>query len=100
VERGFFIGLTGFAGMRQRGAHIRELLQQGALPLSQLMLETDCPYMMPDKCYLPAEVGIQGRRNEPCAMPGICRAVAECLGEKPEHVAAMTTANALRFFGL
>lgn len=100
VERGFLIGLTGFAGMKQRGAHIRELLQQGALPLNQLMIETDCPFMMPDKCYLPSELGIQGKRNEPCAMPGICRAVAECLGESPEQVAAITTANALRFFGL
>lgn len=100
VERGFFIGLTGFAGMKLRGGHIRELLRQGALPLNQLMIETDCPFMMPDKCYLPAELGIQGRRNEPCAMPGICRAVAECLGETPEQVAAITTRNAVKFFGL
>jgi len=100
VERGYFIGLTGFVGMKTRGAHIREFLRQGDLPLSQLMIETDCPFMMPDKCYLPADVGIEGRRNEPCAMPGICAAVAECLGESPERVAEVTTQNATVFFGL
>ena len=36
---GYFIGLTGFAGMKKRGAHIRQLLEQGALPLQQLMIE-------------------------------------------------------------
>ena len=86
--------------MHLRGAHIRQLLRQGALPLRQLMLETDYPFMMPDKSYLPSDLGIQGRRNEPCAMPGVCKAVAECLEETPELVAAATTENALRFFGL
>lgn len=39
VSKGYFIGLTGFAGMKRRGSHIRELLQSGALPLKQLMIE-------------------------------------------------------------
>jgi len=86
--------------MQQRGAHIRAMLQEGKLPLSQLMIETDCPFMMPDQCYLPSELGIQGHRNEPCAMPAVCRAVAECLGEAPEQVAAITTSNAKKFFSL
>jgi len=100
IARGYFVGLTGFAGMRKRGSHIRELLTRGVLPLRQLMLETDCPFMMPDKDYLPANIGIRGRRNEPCAMPAVCRAVAECLGVGASEVARVTTRNAATFFGL
>mmetsp|Transcript_160209 Transcript_160209/g.283811 ORF Transcript_160209/g.283811 Transcript_160209/m.283811 type:complete len:589 (-) Transcript_160209:77-1843(-) len=100
LSRGYFIGLTGFAGMKQRGFHIRAMLQKGVLPLQQLMIETDCPFMMPDKEYLPVELGLQGRRMEPCGMPAVCRAVAECLGVDPADVARITTANATRFFGL
>ena len=35
VARGYFVGLTGFAGMARRGAHVRELLAAGRLPLSR-----------------------------------------------------------------
>ncbi|CAK9036840.1 unnamed protein product [Durusdinium trenchii] len=84
VSAGYFIGLTGFAGMKKRGAHIRQLLEQGALPLQQLMIETDCPFMLPDKEYLPDKLGIAGRKNEPCSMPAVCRAIAECL-KAPLH---------------
>ncbi|CAE7748833.1 tatD [Symbiodinium sp. KB8] len=100
VSRGYFIGLTGFAAMKKRGAHIRQLLQDGAIPLEQLMIETDCPFMLPDREYLPDTLGVRGRTNEPCCMPAICRAVAECLEVPAEEVAKVTTANARRFFGL
>lgn len=100
LERGYFIGLTGFAGMRQRGSHIRKMLQKGVVPLKQLMIETDCPFMMPDKDYFPDDLGLQGRRMEPCGMPAVCRAVAECLGVEPADVARATTENARRFFRL
>ena len=36
------------------GAHVREALRTGLLPLSQLLLETDSPFMRPDRAYLPA----------------------------------------------
>ncbi|CAJ1408113.1 unnamed protein product [Effrenium voratum] len=100
IGKGYFIGLTGFAGMKKRGAHIRQLLATGALPLQQLMIETDCPFMLPDKEYLPDSLGIAGRKNEPCCMPAVCRAIAECLEVPPQKVAQVTTSNALRFFGI
>eukprot|EP00438_Fugacium_kawagutii_P017578 Skav222241 [mRNA] locus=scaffold3059:165090:175699:- [translate_table: standard] len=85
VAQGYFIGLTGFAAMKRRGAHIRQMLEAGDIPVQQLMLETDCPFMMPDKEYLPDVLGIAGRKNEPCSMPAVCRAVAECLKIPPEQ---------------
>jgi TatD DNase family protein len=100
VSRGYFIGLTGFAGMKTRGAKLRAALQAGALPLEKLMLETDCPFMMPDRDYIPEDVGVSGKKNEPCVMPGVCNAVAECYGVDPKKVAEQTTATAQLFFGL
>jgi len=100
VSRGYFIGLTGFAGMRKRGAHIREFLSGNIIPLSQLMIETDCPFMMPDSEYIPPMLGLQDRRMEACALPAVCNAVAEAVGQSPEAIARITTENAVRFFGL
>lgn len=100
VSRGFFIGLTGHAGMQTRGAHIRAALRAGTLPLSRLMLETDCPFMMPDRAYIPTELGIAGKKSEPCVMLSVCKAIAECYGVESNEVAEQTTNNARTFFGL
>ncbi|MGB5133018.1 MAG: TatD family hydrolase, partial [Steroidobacteraceae bacterium] len=40
------------------------------------------------------------RRNEPMYLPLILEAVAACRGQAPGEVAAQTTANAQRFFGI
>jgi TatD DNase family protein len=74
-------------------------METGALPLNRLMIETDAPYMTPDKEWLPKAVGIKGR-NEPAALPGVCRAVAAALQQDIEDVARASTSNAVRFFGL
>lgn len=96
VALGFMIGVTGFVALRQRGAQLRQALSKGLVPLPQLMLETDAPFMTPDG--LPASIGVAPRKNEPCALPAVARCVAECLGADPRDVAAQTTSNALRFF--
>lgn len=100
VQRGYRIGLTGFVAMQERGAHVREALRAGALPLENLLLETDAPFMKPDKAYLPDVKALKRGQCEPCIVPAVCRAVAECLELPPEHVATITTANACAFFGL
>eukprot|EP01062_Namystynia_karyoxenos_P010302 TRINITY_DN13648_c0_g1_i1.p1 TRINITY_DN13648_c0_g1~~TRINITY_DN13648_c0_g1_i1.p1 ORF type:complete len:533 (+),score=68.39 TRINITY_DN13648_c0_g1_i1:72-1670(+) len=104
VSRGYTIGLTGFAGMRTRGAHVRAALRDGLLPLSQLLLETDCPYMRPDEQWMPPGActgGWLSRGTEPCVTAGVCRAVAACVDAwTEESVARQTTANAVSFFRL
>ena len=70
------------------------------LTLNQIMLETDAPFMAPDKLWLPKEAGLGGRKNEPAAMPAVCRAVATALGVHESVLAQASTANAARFFGL
>ncbi|KAK3286860.1 hypothetical protein CYMTET_5604 [Cymbomonas tetramitiformis] len=98
VRKGYNIGLTGFVGMRKRGAHVREALQNGSLPLERIMVETDSPFMQPDKVYIPKELGISYGKNEPCVVPAVVRAVAECMEVPEQQIAHATTQNALRFF--
>ncbi len=60
------------------------------------MLETDAPYLLPrDLEPRPAS-----RRNEPSYLPHIARSVAHLRGETLESLAASTTRNAVKFFGL
>lgn len=60
------------------------------------MIETDCPFMTPDNG---AQL-VQGGRNEPCSLPAVVKVIARCYGVEPDEIAAATTANARRVFGL
>ena len=60
------------------------------IPLEQIVLETDCPYLTP--------VPHRGKRNESSYIRYVCEAVARIKGLDPEHVAAVTTENARRMF--
>ena len=60
------------------------------IPLEELLLETDCPYLTP--------VPFRGQRNESAYIPYICEKIAEIKGVSPETVAAQTTNNAERMF--
>ncbi len=88
------IGVTGWVNDERRGQHLREAVAH--IPGDRLMLETDAPYLLP-RDLLPHP---KSRRNEPCFLPHIARTVAQLRGESFEAVAASTTRNAARFFGL
>ncbi len=62
------------------------------LPLDEIVLETDCPYLTP--------VPYRGRRNESAYVRLVCDKVAELKGISADEVAAATTRNACRLFGL
>lgn len=89
-----YIGVTGWVSDERRGADLRAAVPH--IPANRLLLETDAPYLLP-RDLKPAP---KSRRNEPCNLAHIARAVAELRGETLELVAAATTRNALRFFGL
>jgi TatD DNase family protein len=84
--------LLSFNGMItfKRAENIRAAFE--VVPLDRLLLETDSPYLAP--------VPYRGKRNQPAYLPQIATAVARLRGVSPEEVAAVTTANACRFFGL
>jgi TatD DNase family protein len=89
-----YIGVTGWVSDERRGERLREAVPH--IPADRLMVETDAPYLLP-RDLAPAP---KSRRNEPCYLPHIARAVAQLRGESLEEVAASTTRNASRFFRL
>ena len=59
-----------------------------ALPLEQIVLETDCPYMAPEPN--------RGRRNSSLNLPYVAEALAQIKGITAEEVIAVTEENAKR----
>jgi TatD DNase family protein len=94
LELGLHIGITGWINDERRGLHLREVVK--GIPADRLMVETDAPYLLP-RDIRPAP---KSRRNEPHYLPYVVRAVALARGETPEDIAASSTANARRLFGL
>ncbi len=70
--------------------HVVLAMQQ--MRLSQIMLETDCPYLTPKSQ--------RGQENHPGNIPLIAAAVAQHLGLSLAEIQKETTATARRFFGL
>ena len=62
------------------------------VPDDRFLVETDCPFLAP--------VPRRGKRNEPAFVAAVAARVAELRGVELEVVAAQSTANARRLFGL
>jgi TatD DNase family protein len=88
------IGVTGWVNDERRGESLRTSVPH--IPSDRLMVETDAPYLLP-RDLVPRP---KSRRNEPAYLPHVARAVAHLRGESFDEVAASTTRNAIRFFGL
>lgn len=89
LERGWYLGLTGYICKAERGKVTRGAI--ASIPRDRLMLETDAPFMSPDR---------RTRLCEPHHCLNVAQTVAEAWGCDVAEVAAATTANARRFFGL
>jgi TatD DNase family protein len=97
LELGCYIGITGWICDERRGSHLGSLV--GRIPSDRLMIETDAPFLIPRS--LPREkAGGRSGRNEPRYLPHIAGVIAGHAGKTPELLAAETTANARRFFGI
>ncbi|RUR55951.1 TatD family hydrolase [Vreelandella populi] len=88
------IGLTGWICDERRGHHLRPLVKD--IPLERLMVETDCPYLLPRN--LPAK--LKGRRHEPALLPWIVKEIAQWRGISEAELGSATTRTAQRFFRL
>lgn len=86
------IGLTGWICDERRGHSLRTLVND--IPLERLMVETDCPYLLPRN--LPAK--LKGRRHEPALLPWIVKEIALWHNVSEAELGAATTRTALRFF--
>ncbi|WP_295959893.1 TatD family hydrolase [uncultured Xanthomonas sp.] len=85
----FLIGLGGPVTYA-RAQRLRRLA--ATVPLQQLLLETDAPDQ-PD-------AAIRGQRNEPARLRTVLDTIAELRDAPAASIAAQTTANAQRLFGL
>jgi TatD DNase family protein len=88
------IGITGWICDERRGMHLVDAVK--CIPADRLLLETDAPYLLP-RNLKPAP---KHRRNEPAFLPWVLQRVAQARGEDASALAAQTSANAERFFGI
>ena len=94
LSLGLSVGITGWICDERRGQALRE--SAARVPRDLLMLETDAPYLLP-RTLTPKPAH---RRNEPAFLPAVLAETARCRNENPAELAAATTGNACRFFGL
>jgi TatD DNase family protein len=86
-DLGFFISFTGNVTFK-KAQTTRDRVKE--IPLSLLMLETDCPYLAPEP--------FRGRRNEPAYITYVAKVMAEIKGITVEELAMETTKNAKKLF--
>ena len=89
IRMGLYISISGTVTYRNA---VKPVVVARKIPLEHLLLETDSPDMTPEPH--------RGRDNEPAFLVEIARKVAEIKGIDVEEVAAVTTRNAERLFGL
>ena len=94
IAMGLYVGITGWICDERRGKHLHDIVS--IIPDDKLLIETDAPYLLP-RTIRPRP---KSRRNEPRYLPEVVRVVAEARGQTEDHIAAITTANAIRFFEL
>ncbi len=87
LNMGLSLGIGGVVTFRN-GRKLKEVVEFA--PLSQLLLETDCPYLAPEPH--------RGKRNESGYLPLVVAAIAEIKGVSEEEVVRTTTANAKSLF--
>lgn len=86
-ELGFLVSITGIVTF---GKNVQEAVRE--IPLDQIMLETDAPYLTP--------APFRGKRNEPRYVEYVAEKIADLKGVSVDEVAKVTTANAMQLFQL
>lgn len=84
MDSGFYIGINGIIFKMDLDEVIKNC------PLNKILVETDCPYLMP-----PQE---NGKRNEPIFVKHIVQKIADLKGISFPEVADKTTENARKLF--
>lgn len=89
LDRGALVSFSGIVSFRN-AAEIRDAA--ALVPADRYLVETDAPYLAPEPN--------RGKQNRPSWVRFVGQAVATSRGTSAAHVAAETTANALRLFRL
>jgi len=87
LDVGFYIGFTGI--VTYKNAHmVQESVR--AVPIDRLLIETDCPYLAPQK--------YRGQRNEPAYVVEVARMIADIKSLEFADIATKTTMNCEKLF--
>ena len=88
IDAGFYLGIGGVLTYKKSG--LAEVLEK--IDLKYIVLETDSPYLTPEP--------FRGKRNESSYLKYIVEKLAQIKKVSVEEVAAITTKNAEKIFGL
>ena len=89
TDLGWYIGFTGVLTFKNAR---RAIEAAQAIPLEQIVIETDCPYMSPEP--------FRGRRNDPSRVCYMADKLAEIRGISPEEARRITFENGKRLYGI
>lgn len=89
VRMGYLIGVGGVVTFKN-ARKLKEVVE--GIPLSHLVLETDCPYLAPEPH--------RGKRNSSDNLKYVAKAIAELKGTDTETVIRTTEENARQFYGI
>lgn len=89
LSMGFYLGIGGVLTFNN-AKKLKEVVDY--MPMDQLVLETDCPYLSP--------VPNRGKRNSSLNLPYVVKAISEIKGISEEEVIAVTRENARRMYRL
>lgn len=89
LNMGLFLGIGGVVTFKN-AKKLKEVVTYA--PLSQLVLETDCPYMSPEP--------YRGERNSSLKLPYVAQAIGELKGISAEEVIKTTEENARKLLGV
>jgi len=89
LDLGFYISFSGIVTFK----NAKEVQASAAMvPSDRLLIETDCPFLAP--------VPKRGKRNEPAYVRYVAEYIARLRDVSIESIAAQTTQNACKLFGL
>ncbi len=88
IDMGFYLGIGGV--LTFKNSNLDEVIQK--VDLQYIVLETDSPYLAP--------VPKRGKRNEPAYLAYTLNKLSDVFKMHRDEIAAITTANAQKIFGI
>jgi TatD DNase family protein len=89
LDRGCSLSFSGIVSFK----NAEELRDAARLtPADRILVETDAPFLTPEP--------YRGKQNEPAYVVAVGEALARARGESTDRIAAITSANAARIFGI
>ena len=92
LELDFYIGVTGWICDEKRNVELRKTIKN--IPLEKLMIETDCPYLIPKNLVEKPK----NNRNEPSNLNHIINEIAELMEIDIDILRKQTFENTINYF--